>query len=266
MSLSAYDPAAAPREGPKSGRMRGKRALVTGASRGIGRAVVLRLAHEGADVVINYQNSTAAAEEVCREVRGLGVHAEAVQADVSLAAEVERLVARVHQRFGRIDILVNNAGITRDRLLLRMQEADWDAVMNTNLRGAFLCTRAVLRGMVRQRSGRIINISSVSGIVGNAGQANYAAAKAGLIGFTRSVAREVASRSITANIVAPGLIDTDIWSGVPDAAKERFLKAIPLERPGKPEEVAAVVAFLASDEAGYITGQIINIDGGMVMS
>jgi 3-oxoacyl-[acyl-carrier protein] reductase len=244
----------------------GKTALVTGASRGIGRAIALALAEQGANVALNYRASAQAAEAACRTVTALGVEAIAVEADVAQAADVERLVKSALDRFERIDILVNNAGIVRDGLLLRMSEDDWDAVLATNLRGAFLCTKAVLRGMVRQRSGRIIAISSVAGVMGNAGQANYAAAKAGLIGFTRSVAREVASRAITANVVAPGFIETDIWAAVSQEAREKFLGLVPLGRPGSAEEVAGVVAFLASDRAAYITGQVLNVDGGMVMS
>ncbi len=240
-------------------------ALVTGGSRGIGRAIAQSLATTGATVVVNYRGNQAAADETVASIEAAGGKAVAIQADVANAEDVERLFKEVSERFGRIDILVNNAGITRDTLMLRMKDDDWDAVMDTNLRGLFLCTRAALRPMTRARWGRIINITSVVGLMGNAGQANYAAAKAGIIGFSKSVAREIGSRSITVNAVAPGFIDTELTAVLGPDTREALIKQIPLGRLGTPEDVASLVTFLASEQAAYITGQTFNTDGGMVM-
>jgi 3-oxoacyl-[acyl-carrier protein] reductase len=246
--------------------LHGKIALVTGGSRGIGRAVAIRLAQGGARVAINYRENHDAAEAVLGELKGGGAHAMAVAGDVANPSDVERVVSATLQAFGRVDILVNNAGITRDNLLLRMSEEEWDAVLDTNLKSAYLVTKAVIRGMIRQRSGRIVNITSVAGVMGNPGQANYSASKAGLIGFTRAVAREVSSRGITVNAVAPGFIETDIWGSTSEQAKQAIIGMIPLGTTGKPEDIAEAVAFLASDAARYVTGQVLNVDGGIVMA
>ena len=239
--------------------------LVTGGSRGIGKAAALACAREGAHIIINYAGNVKAAEETVKEISDLGQKCLAVQADISKLADVERLIEEATAEFGKIDILVKNAGITRDGLLMRMKEEDWDAVIETNLKGIFLCTKAVIRGMMKQRSGRIINMTSVVGVMGNAGQANYAAAKAGVIGFTKSTAKELASRGITVNAIAPGFIHSDMTSVLPENVKEEMVKAIPIGRMGEAEEVADAVVFLASNSARYITGQVIHVDGGMVM-
>ncbi|HAX89614.1 MAG TPA: beta-ketoacyl-ACP reductase [Cyanobacteria bacterium UBA11370] len=249
---------------PSSPRLSDRVAMITGASRGIGRSIALALATEGAKVVVNYASSSSAAEEVVAVITEAGGEAIALQADVSKLDQVEALVNQTLEKFSRIDVLVNNAGITRDTLLLRMKPEDWQAVIDLNLTGVFLCTRAVSKVMLKQKSGRMINIASVSGQMGNPGQANYSAAKAGVIGFTKTVAKELATRGITVNAVAPGFIETDMTH---DLKSEEIIKYIPLGRYGKPEEVAGMVRFLAADEAaGYITGQVFNVDGGMVMA
>ncbi|WP_303104086.1 3-oxoacyl-[acyl-carrier-protein] reductase [uncultured Mitsuokella sp.] len=243
----------------------GKVALVTGASRGIGRAIALRLASEGAKVAINYAGNQQAAEEVKHEIESAGGEALLVKANVADAQAVEAMVASVVEAFGTIDILVNNAGITRDGLLMRMKDEDFDAVIDTNLKGVFYCTKAVAKLMMKKRTGRIVNMSSVVGLIGNAGQTNYAAAKAGVLGFSKSAAKELAARGITVNMVAPGFIDTDMTSVLPDKVKDAMVQEIPLKRMGCPEEVAGAVLFLVSDCASYITGQVVHVDGGMVM-
>jgi len=243
----------------------GKTALVTGASRGIGRAVALCLAAEGARVAINYAGNVKAAEEVKASVEAAGGTAILCQADIADSAAVEAMIADVVKEFGAIDILVNNAGITRDTLLMRMKDEDFAKVLDTNLKGVFYCTKAVAKLMMKKRSGRIVNMASVVGLVGNAGQTNYAAAKAGVIGFSKSAAKELASRGITVNVLAPGFIGTDMTAGLPESVKEKMLTDIPLGRMGEPEDVANAVLFLASDQASYITGQVVNVDGGMVM-
>jgi 3-oxoacyl-[acyl-carrier protein] reductase len=239
--------------------------LVTGAARGIGAAIAVRLAGAGARIGLNYRQNHAAAEATAAKVAEAGGEPLLLPGDVSDPAGVSAVFEGLLGRWGRIDVLVNNAGIVRDTLILRMTDDDWDRVLETNLRSAFLCTRAALRPMLRQRSGRIINLSSISGVRGNAGQANYAASKAGLIALTKSVAREVASRGITVNAVAPGLIETDITTHMPEKARQALVEQIPLGRMGTPEEVAALVAFLASDQASYLTGQAIVLDGGLAM-
>jgi len=245
--------------------LKGKIAIVTGGSRGIGKSIALTLGRLGADIVINYARNAQAAQRAIEEIEDLGVKALAVQANVADADQAKKLIEGVIKEFGAVHILVNNAGITRDNLLMRMKDSDWQAVIETNLTGVFNCTRAVIRLMMKQRSGRIINISSVVGISGNAGQANYSASKAGVIGFTKAVAREVGSRGITVNAIAPGFIQTDMTDVLPKSIKSEMLKSIPLNRMGKPEDVASLVAFLCSDAAGYITGQTISVDGGMVI-
>jgi 3-oxoacyl-[acyl-carrier protein] reductase len=241
-----------------------KVAIVTGASRGIGRAIALELAQVGAKIAVNYANSSSAADELVTQIINSGGEAIAIQANVAKVEQVDLLIDAVMQKWGRIDVLVNNAGITRDTLLLRMKPEDWQAVIDTNLTGVFLCTRAASKIMLKQKSGRMINIASVAGQMGNPGQANYSAAKAGVIGFTKTVAKELSSRGITVNAVAPGFIATDMTS---DLKSEGILQFIPLGRYGQPEEVAGMVRFLAADPAAsYITGQTFNVDGGMVMS
>jgi 3-oxoacyl-[acyl-carrier protein] reductase len=243
----------------------GKVAVVTGAGKGIGRAIALKLAHYGASIVINYRTSAKEAEEVIAEIRNNGGKAEMVQGDVSNFEEAEKVIKFAIESFGKLDILVNNAGITKDTLLLRMKEEDFSKVIDVNLKGVFNCTKHASAIMLKQKSGRIINISSVVGIMGNAGQANYAAAKAGIIGFTKSVAKELGARGITANAIAPGFITTDMTEVLSDKVKEKLIENVPLKKLGNPEDVANLAAFLASDNASYITGQVINVDGGMVM-
>ncbi|WP_432400636.1 3-oxoacyl-[acyl-carrier-protein] reductase [Wukongibacter sp. M2B1] len=246
-------------------RLEGKTAIVTGGSRGIGKAIALNLAEKGANVVVNYTSSPDKAALVVEEIKTMGREALAIKADVSNSEDVNNLIKEVGNHFTSIDILVNNAGITRDTLLIRMKDDDWDKVIDINLKGTYLCTKLVAKKMMKQRSGRIINITSVIGIMGNAGQANYAASKAGVIGFTKSVARELASRGINVNAVAPGFIQTEMTDKLSEEVVESYTKSIPLGKLGEAKDVANVVAFLCSEEASYLTGQVINVDGGMLM-
>ncbi|MFK9092390.1 3-oxoacyl-[acyl-carrier-protein] reductase [Bacillus salipaludis] len=243
----------------------GKAALVTGASRGIGREIALELARQGANVAVNFAGSEAKANEVVDEIKALGRDAFAVKCNVSNSEEVAEMVKGTIDRFGKIDILVNNAGITKDNLLMRMKEEEWDDVLNINLKGVFLCTKAVTRQMMKQRVGRIINIASIVGVSGNPGQANYVAAKAGVIGLTKTTAKELASRNITVNAIAPGFITTDMTDKLSEEVKSEMLKQIPLARLGEPKDIAKLTTFIASDDSSYITGQTFHVDGGMVM-
>jgi 3-oxoacyl-[acyl-carrier protein] reductase len=243
----------------------GRVALVTGASRGIGRAVAIELGRRGYRVAVNYQNSEAAADETARTIREAGGTAVTIRADVSDPDQVKSLFDTVNRELGPVEILVNNAGITRDHLMMRMKEDEWSSVLRTNLNSVYYCTQAAVRPMMKSRFGRIVAIGSVSGLVGNAGQVNYAAAKAGILGLIKSVAREVASRGVTANVVAPGYIETDMTAALPDDIRSGVLDRIPAGRYGAPEDVASAVAFLVSDEASYINGQVLAVDGGMTM-
>jgi 3-oxoacyl-[acyl-carrier protein] reductase len=246
-------------------KLEGKTALVTGASRGIGREIALELARQGANVAVNFAGSEAKANQVVNEIKALGRDAFTVQCDVSNSEQVAAMVKETVERFGKLDILVNNAGITKDNLLMRMKEQEWDDVININLKGVFLCTKAVTRQMMKQRNGRIINVASIVGVSGNPGQANYVAAKAGVIGLTKTTAKELASRNITVNAVAPGFITTDMTDKLAKEVMAEMLKQIPLARFGEPKDIAKVTAFLASDDSSYMTGQTLHIDGGMVM-
>lgn len=245
--------------------LNGRVAVVTGASRGIGRAIALELAKCGASIAINYNNSPEAAEDVANQIKADNGQAIIVQADVSNFNQAKNLIKTTIKQLGGLDILVNNAGITRDMVIMLMSEDDWDTVIATNLKGTFNCSKIAVRHMMRKRVGRVINITSVAGQLGNAGQSNYSASKAGQIGFTKALARELAPRNITVNAIAAGYIDTEIWEGVPEEAQENALSIIPLGRKGSPEEIAYAVTFLASDQASYITGQILGVDGGMAM-
>jgi 3-oxoacyl-[acyl-carrier protein] reductase len=246
-------------------QLEGRAALVTGGTRGIGRAIVVALAKAGADVALTYNSNEALAQEVVAEVQALGRRAKAIKVDVSIVEEAASAIEETAKEFGKLDILVNNAGVTKDTLLMRMSESDWDLVIDTNLKGVFNTTKAAIRPMMSQKRGKVINITSVVALTGNPGQANYCASKAGVIGFTKSVAKEVASRNITVNAIAPGFIETDMTSKLNDAQKEALMGLIPLKRAGKPEDIANTVVFLASDSGDYITGQTLVVDGGMAM-
>ncbi len=246
--------------------LKGKNVIVTGATRGIGREIALTLAQNGANIAMNYRNLNSEVEDLINEIKSFGVNALAIKCDVSITEEVDKFVKEVKSHYNTIDILVNNAGITKDGLILRMKEEDFNDVLDVNLKGTFNTTKSVSSIMVRQKYGKIINISSVVGIAGNAGQCNYAASKAGVIGFSKSVARELASRNINVNVIAPGYINTDMTKNLPDKVKEEIIKSIPMKKIGDPKEVANLVLFLSSNLSDYITGQVINVDGGMVMA
>jgi 3-oxoacyl-[acyl-carrier protein] reductase len=245
--------------------LKGKTAVVTGGYRGIGKAIAIKLASMGANVVINDIGAPETADDTVNELKSFGVEAQAVSANVTVEEEVNGMIAKVIEKFGHIDILVNNAGITRDGLLMKMKESDWQSVLDVNLKGVFLCTKAVVRPMMQQKGGSIVNITSVVGITGNAGQSNYSASKAGVIGFTKSIAKEIGSKGVRVNAVAPGFINTKMTEALPEEVKKAYMANIPLKRYGEPEEIAEVVAFLCEDRSRYMTGQVLKVDGGMAL-